>query len=60
MDINALNTKLNKFVKEKVPTFFKTLPDKVKEFPNLTLGEQIAYSCISLGTILIIVSLFLF
>lgn len=56
MDIKKLNAKLN--------NFFKNLPTLIKEFPGkfkkMSLGEQIAYGCIFLGSLLIIVSLFLF
>ena len=56
MDINQLT--------QKTQLFFKNLPITLKEFPakfqRMSLGEQIAYGCIGLGVILIIVSLFLF
>ena len=56
MDMNQINQKIN--------NFFKNLGPTIKEFPSkfkrMTLGEQIAYGCIALGGILIIVSLFLF
>ena len=64
MDIKSLNNKLNNFINVTLPNFFKNLPQLLKEFPNkflkMDLGEQIAYGCIGLGVILIIVSLFLF
>ncbi|MFH1682264.1 MAG: hypothetical protein ABIA37_00555 [Candidatus Woesearchaeota archaeon] len=64
MDIKQLNDQLNNFFKVTLPTFFKNLPQKIKEFPakfkQMSLGEQIAYICIFLGVILIVVSLFLF
>lgn len=47
-----------------VKDFFKNLGVWFKEFPGkfkrMSLGEQIAYGCIALGGILIIISLFLF
>lgn len=56
MNIKRLNVKIN--------TFFKNLAVLIKEFPakfkKMSLGEQIAYSCIALGIILIVISLFLF
>ena len=55
MDFKQLNVKIN--------AFFKNLGKNIKEFPakfkKMTLGEQIAYVCIALGVILIVVSLFL-
>lgn len=53
MDIKELNQKINNFLNNTLLNFFKN-------FPKLSLGEQIAYGCIALGVILIIVSLFLF
>ena len=56
MDFKEINQKLN--------IFFKDLVQTLKEFPakfqQMSLGEQIAYICIFLGVILILVSLFLF
>lgn len=64
MNIKELNTKLNNFFKVKLLKAFKNLPRLVKEFPGkfkkMSLGEQIAYGCIALGTVLIVISLFLF
>jgi len=51
-------------LKGKIKNFFTNLPVLMKEFPakfkRMSLGEQIAYSCIALGGLLIIISLFLF
>jgi len=51
-------------LKLKIVTFFKNLIVTIQNFPakfkKMTLGEQIAYGCIALGGVLVIVSLFLF
>lgn len=47
-------------VKEKIVNFFTFIADKLKNFKNLSLGEQIAYCCVGIGFILIIVSLIMF
>jgi len=48
----------------KITNFFKNLSKNIKGFPTkfkrMTLGEQIAYGCIGLGILLIVISLFLF
>ena len=56
MDIKQINQKINGFINNLGP-MIKGFPSK---FKRMTLGEQIAYGCIALGGILIIVSLFLF
>jgi len=56
MDMNQINRKINDFFNHLGPAI-KNFPSK---FKTMTLGEQIAYGCIALGGILIIVSLFLF
>lgn len=64
MNIKELNDKLNNFFKVTLLKSFKSLLILVKEFPSkfkkMSLGEQIAYGCIALGTVLIVISLFLF
>ena len=64
MDLKTINIKVNNFINVTLPNFFKNLPQTLKELPDkfkkLTLQEQIAYGCIVLGGILIIISLFLF
>ena len=52
MDMNQLNQKI-----KNLGPIIKNFPAK---FKRMVLGEQIAYGCIALGGILIIVSLFLF
>jgi len=56
MNIKELNVKLNNFLKNSATTI-KEFPEK---FKKMSLGEQIAYGCIALGGLLIIISLFLF
>jgi len=53
--INAI-TRINK----KINTFFTFLLAKLKNFKNLTPGEQISYSSIGVGLVLIVVSMVLF
>jgi len=64
MDLKTFKIKLNNFINITLPNLFKNLPQTLKELPEkfkkMTQGEQIAYGCIVLGGILIIVSLFLF
>ncbi len=49
---------------KKFKDIWKNLITLIKEFPakykKMSLGEQIAYACIALGGLLIIISLFLF
>jgi hypothetical protein len=47
-------------VNEKFNHFVNFVTGKLKDFPNLTIGEQISYPAIGLGIILIIVSLVMF
>ncbi len=44
----------------KVGYFFSFVAGKLKNFKNLTLGEQISYSAIGVGFILILASIVLF
>ena len=64
MNIKELNAKVNNFLTVVLPKFFKDLPTLIKGFPEkfkkMSLGEQVAYGCITLGVILIVISLFLF
>ena len=50
--LDLVNQKLNAFI-----TF---IGNKLKNYKNLTLGEQIAYPVIGLGFLLILVSIVLF
>ena len=49
---------------KKLKYLWKNLVILIKEFPakykKMSLGEQIAYACIALGGLLVIISLFLF
>lgn len=59
MNLNQFNVQLNLLVK-KVKAFFTFIYNKLKNFKNLTLGEQISYVSIGLGLILVIISVILF
>ena len=48
----AMNTKVN--------NFFKFIGNKLKNFNNITIGEQVSYSSIGVGLILIITSTVMF
>lgn len=50
--LNAWNQKLN--------NFGLFIVGKLKHFPNISLGEQISYSSIGLGLVLVLVSIVLF
>ena len=45
---------------QKINNFFKFIGNKLKNFQNITLGEQISYSSIGVGLILIITSTVMF
>jgi len=47
-------------INNKINTFFTFLIAKLKNFPNLSRGEQISYSSIGVGLVLIVVSMVLF
>lgn len=44
----------------KISYFFSFVAGKLKNFKNLTLGEQISYSAIGVGLIMILASIVLF
>ncbi len=50
--INALNARIN--------YFFVFLLNKIKDYRNLTIGEQISYPAFGLGLLLVLVSIVLF
>ena len=56
---NKINQKLNVFA-QKVNAFTRFIIDKLKNFKNLTLGEQISFGVIGGGLFLILVSFVLF
>ncbi|HLC52847.1 MAG TPA: hypothetical protein VJI98_06385 [Candidatus Nanoarchaeia archaeon] len=47
-------------VNQKINRFISFVSEKIKDFPNLSLGEQISYPAIGLGFILIITSVVMF
>ncbi len=57
--INGLNQKLN-HLNQKIGNFFRFIGRKLRNFKNLTLGEQISYSSVGAGLLLILVSVVLF
>ncbi len=56
---DKLNEQLNA-INQKINAFFNFIVNKLKNFKNLTLGEQISYPAIGLGLILILTSIVLF
>jgi len=56
MDVQATLKNMN----ESINDFFTFIAGKLKDFKNLSLGEQIAFPCVGLGLLLIVVSLFMF
>jgi len=59
MDFSQINQQFNGIVQQ-FNVFFAFIGNKLKNFKNLTLGEQIAYSVIIAGLLLIIISIILF
>jgi hypothetical protein len=55
-DINAQLTALGQAITE----FFKFLNQRLNDFKNITLGEQISFGAIVIGIIFILISIFLF
>ncbi|MBU0459594.1 MAG: hypothetical protein KKH52_04135 [Nanoarchaeota archaeon] len=47
-------------VNQKINQFFSFLTNKLKNYKNLSLGEQIAYPAIAAGFLLILLSIVLF
>lgn len=56
MDVQAVIQNMN----ESVTDFFTFIAGKLKDFKNLSLGEQIAFPCVGLGLLLILISLVMF
>jgi hypothetical protein len=56
---SQLNQKLGQF-NAKINFFINFVINKLKNFKNLTLGEQISYSVIAGGILLILISIILF
>ena len=47
-------------INESINEFFSFIGNKLKNFKRLSLGEQIAYCCVGMGLVLILVSIVLF
>tara|TARA_Y100000310_G_C20090905_1_gene538212 strand:+ start:330 stop:506 length:177 start_codon:yes stop_codon:yes gene_type:complete len=47
-------------IDRKIVSFFNFVGNKLKNFPNLSLGEQISYPAVGLGLLLILTSIVLF
>lgn len=56
---DSLNEKISHF-NEQLNDFFSFIGEKLKNFKNLSLGEQISYCCIGAGLLLILISIVLF
>ena len=56
---NQLTEQLNQ-VNEQISSFFNFIISKLKNYKNLSLGEQIAYPVIGAGILLILISIILF
>ncbi len=56
---SQVNERLNIF-NENINRFFNFIGSKLKNFKNLTLGEQISYAIIGCGFLLILISVVLF
>ncbi len=56
MDFKELLNELN----QKLQNFSSFVVDKVKDFPNLTLNEQIGFGAIGGGLVLVLVAVVLF
>jgi len=63
MNFNQFKSKIGlqlSLLNKKITSFFNFIGNKLKNFKNLFIGEQIAYSVIGLGFLLILVSMILF
>jgi len=56
---SSFSDKLNQ-INQKINDFFSFVVDKLKNFKDLTLGEQISYCCVGIGLVLVLVSIVLF
>lgn len=56
MDIKEIFSELN----DKINAFFAFVIGKLKNFKNLSLGEQVGFGCASAGLLLILISIILF
>ncbi|MBU1111325.1 MAG: hypothetical protein KJ896_00980 [Nanoarchaeota archaeon] len=63
MDMKEFNNKVNALfadLQEKISYIAHFVVSRLKNYKNITLGEQIAYPCIGSGMLLIFVSIILF
>jgi hypothetical protein len=63
MDFQSLQSQINErlgIFNQNINQFFNFVGSKLKNFKNLTLGEQISYALIGCGLFLILVSFVLF
>jgi hypothetical protein len=61
--MSEFQTKVNaqlKILTDQINSFFSFVGEKLKNYKNLTLGEQVAYPTIGVGLVLILTSLVLF
>tara|TARA_Y100000310_G_C20203638_1_gene588069 strand:- start:80 stop:265 length:186 start_codon:yes stop_codon:yes gene_type:complete len=59
MDFSDIDAQLNAWG-QAITEFFKFISERLKDFKNITLGEQISFGAIAIGIIFIIISIFLF
>jgi ABC-type transport system involved in cytochrome c biogenesis permease subunit len=63
MDFKQLQSQLNEQIthfNQQINQLFNFVGNKLKNFKNLTLGEQISYAVIGCGLFLILLSIILF
>ena len=47
-------------ISQSFSNLFSYVTDQLKDFPSLSLGEQIAYAAIGVGLLLVLISIILF
>lgn len=63
MEMKEFNDKVNAMfadLQEQVSRIVNFVVSRLKDYKNITLGEQIAYPCIGAGLLLILISIILF
>ncbi|MFH1275991.1 MAG: hypothetical protein ABIH82_02680 [Candidatus Woesearchaeota archaeon] len=63
MDFNQLTAQFNQqinLINQNFNILVNFVSAKLKDFPNLTIGEQVSYPAIGLGLVLILISIVLF
>jgi hypothetical protein len=45
---------------QKISNFFSFIGDKLKNFKELSVGEQVSFGCVGVGILLILISIMLF